>query len=143
MRGHLLDVNVLLALVDTQHVHHEPANLWFENLRSSGWATCPITENAFVRILSRVSYPNSPGDLSVTLPMLRQFCQVGRHEFWPDDVSILDALEPDALITPSQLTDVYLLGLAAYHGGKLATLDNRIPVHAVRGGRDAIEFLLD
>jgi len=75
--------------------------------------------------------------------MLRQFCQVGRHEFWPDDVSILDALEPEALVTPSQLTDVYLLGLAAYHGGKLATLDNRIPVHAVRGGRDAIEFLLD
>ena len=141
MSERLLDVNVLLALVDTKHIHYEPANRWFGRVRSDGWATCPITENAFVRILSRPSYPNSPGDVAVTLGMLGQLREVASHDFWADDISILDVLEPNRAITPSQLTDVYLLGLAVHHGGRLATLDRRIPMHAVRGGGEAIEFV--
>jgi len=141
--GRLLDVNVLLALVDEGHVHHEMANSWFAKVRSGGWATCAITENAFVRILSRPSYINSPGDVSITLPMLRQLRNVPKHEFWAADVALLDILEPGVPIAPSQITDVYLLGLAEYRGGKLATLDRRIPVHAVRGGAEAIEFVID
>ena len=60
------------------------------------------------------------------------------HVFWPDDISILEMLELDAAITHSQITDLYLLGLAAHKGGKLATLDSRINATAVRGGREAL-----
>jgi predicted nucleic acid-binding protein len=58
MTGYLLDVNVLIALFDPSHVHHDAAHGWFSNSRSKGWATCPLTENAVVRILSSPSYPS-------------------------------------------------------------------------------------
>lgn len=64
------------------------------------------------------------------------------HYFWTEDLSILEILEPDAIITHSQITDVYLLGLAVRNKGKLATLDQRIPVDAVRGGRQARELII-
>jgi len=53
----LLDVNVLVALFDPNHTLHEPAHRWFETERESGWATCPITENGLVRVLSNPKYP--------------------------------------------------------------------------------------
>ena len=142
MTTFLLDVNVLLALSDPQHIHFDLAHRWFfENGKS--WATCPIAENGFVRIASRPSYPNPPGDVLVVLALLRGLVNRPGHDFWPDEVTVLDVFEPDVVITSSQITDVYLLGLAAYRGGKLATLDRRIPVHAVRGGAEAIEFVID
>jgi len=36
-----------------------------------------------------------------------------------------------------QLTDVYLLGLAVAHGGRFVTLDQRVPLAAVRGATRA------
>ena len=53
----LLDVNVLVALFDPAHLHHEAAHVWFGRNRSRRWATCPLTENALVRVLSNPSYP--------------------------------------------------------------------------------------
>jgi predicted nucleic acid-binding protein len=47
----LFDVNVLIALFDPAHVHHESAHAWWKANQSSGWATCPLTENGFVRVL--------------------------------------------------------------------------------------------
>ena len=140
---YLLDVNLLLALGDEAHVHHEVARRWFSEEGSASWATCPITENGFVRIASHSNYSNPPGDLRTVLGILAQLRSAPSHVFWPDDVCILDVLEPDARITSRRTTDVYLLGLAAHNGGKLATLDRRIPAHAVRGGRDALELLVE
>ena len=51
-RPALLDVNVLIAIFAPHHIHHEAAHAWFAANRSSGWATCPLTENGMVRILS-------------------------------------------------------------------------------------------
>ena len=48
----LLDVNVLVALFDPAHVHHEAAHAWFGTHRRQRWATCALTENAFVRVVS-------------------------------------------------------------------------------------------
>src|SRR5713226_6496670 len=48
----LLDVNVLVALFDPAHVHHEAAHAWFGANRKNRWATCALTENGFVRVLS-------------------------------------------------------------------------------------------
>jgi predicted nucleic acid-binding protein len=57
----LLDVNVLIALLDRRHVHHDPAHGWFAAAQANGWATCPLTQNAVLRILGQPRYPNSPG----------------------------------------------------------------------------------
>ena len=60
-----------------------------------------------------------------------------RH-FWPEALSILDIIKPTMIITSNQITDVYLLGLAIHKQGKLATLDQKIPLAAVRGGNHAL-----
>jgi uncharacterized protein len=121
---HLLDVNVLLALFDPQHVHHE--------------ATCPISENGFVRISSSPGYPARPGEAPRIVEMLNEFCDIPDHRFWPEDMRLQDIVEPGAPFTHNQVTDLYLLGLAVHNGGKLATLDRRIPAALVDGGDQAL-----
>ena len=142
MTVYLLDVNLLLALSDPMHVHHEAAHRWFAEQGCQAWATCPITENGFVRVASHPRYPNRPGIVAAVLAILRQFCAAKGHHFWVEDTSIRDMLQPGVVITPAQVTDVFLLGLAAHKRGKLATLDQRIPASAVRDGLQALEIIL-
>jgi predicted nucleic acid-binding protein len=75
------------------------------------------------------------------LELLRQFCGTEGHEFWPEDISLRDMLDPGALITHNQVTDAYLLALALHRGGKLASLDQHIPVHSVEGGMTGLELI--
>jgi hypothetical protein len=135
----LLDVNVLVALFDPDHVHHEPAHGWFANHRSSGWATCPLTENGLLRVLANPAYSPAGIRPAVILDRLRAFCSSGGHSFWPDDLSFRDArlLEAPASLSHRQLTDVYLVALAVRHGGCLATFDRTIPLARVRGATPA------
>lgn len=140
---YLLDVNVLLALFDPGHLHREKALAWFNVAAPLSWATCPITENGFVRIASHHNYPNSPGNPVVVAALLGQLKDVGKHHFWPDSLSLHDrrSFNLTSKLTSHQLTDVYLLGLAASHNGRLATFDRSIPVDQVRGGSAAIELI--
>ncbi len=93
------------------------------------------------RIASHPRYPNRPGDVAVVLGYLRQLCALRGHQFWAEDISLRDVLTQGTLITHAQVTDVFLLALAARHGGKLASLDQHLPVHAVKNGRDASEII--
>jgi len=131
----LLDVNVLVALFDPDHVHHEPAHHWFAEHRSSGWATCPLTENGVLRVLGNPAYSASMPRAVPLLAHLQAFCASGGHRFWPDDVSFRDAdlFAVGAAPGHRQLTDLYLLGLAVKHGGCLATFDRAVPIPKVRG----------
>jgi toxin-antitoxin system PIN domain toxin len=131
----LLDVNVLVALFDPDHVHHEPAHRWFEEQRGIGWATCPLTENGLLRLLTHPAYLQAAAPPADVLERLRAFCGSGGHAFWPDDVSLRDAELFQAGAPPShrQVTDLYLLGLAVKRGGRLATFDRAIPLAKVRG----------
>lgn len=128
----LLDVNVLIALLDTAHVHHQRARAWFEANVRHGWASCPITENGCVRILSQSAYPGhlAPGQAAA---LLRDATRTQHHAFFPDDVSLLDEtmFEWRSLLTPRQLTDAYLLALASHHKACFATLDARVMRAAV------------
>lgn len=142
----LLDVNVLIALVDPAHSHHAAASEWFRLHQGKGWATCPITENGFVRIISSRAYPNlalSPSDAGQLLASLKRGA-AKTHEFWNDDVSIADtaAFDLTALVNSQQLTDAYLLGLCAAHGGRLVTFDKSMPWRAVVGGRAALAWIV-
>ena len=134
-RVSLLDVNVLVALVSPDHVHHELAHDWFADRRNRGWATCPLTENGFVRVVSQLSAGDAAMRPSTVLDHLRRFCADLRHTFWADSISLTDvAVFNHSMIRgPRQLTDVYLLGLARKMNGCLVTFDATIPVKAVVG----------
>jgi len=135
----LLDVNVLIALVDPNHVHHDIAHAWFTEGRSD-WATCPITQNGLVRIISHPKYLNGVASPAAALAILSSLTAVGAHVFWPDDVSLLDlrVFQTERLLASHQVTDVYLLGLAARRGGTLVTFDRKLSVDAVPGGSSAL-----
>lgn len=129
----LLDINVLIALLDAGHAHHERARDWLRQ-HDGGWASCPLTQNGCARIMSLPAYPNSqPSPL--VIERLREATQHAAHEFWPDEVSVLDDRVVDArqVHGPRQLTDLYLLALAVHRGGTFATLDHRVPSGPVRG----------
>lgn len=131
----LLDINVLVALFDPDHVHHEAAHRWFAKERRRGWATCPISENGLVRILSNAGYADPPQAPLDTAARLKQFCESGGHEFWPDEISIRDLRPAQSgfALSHKQITDVYLLALACHHDGRLATFDRSIPLAAIEG----------
>jgi toxin-antitoxin system PIN domain toxin len=134
-RPALLDVNVLIALFDPDHVHHEAAHAWLSAHRSSGWATCPLTENGVVRILSNPAYSPAAERPAEIARRLAAFRESGDHVFWPDDVSVCDARVFDLSVGHRRITDVYLLALAVRRDGRLATFDRSIPAKAVRGAR--------
>ena len=135
----LLDVNVLVALFDPGHVHHEPAHAWFAGQRQHGWATCPATENGLVRILSNPRYPGRRTTASDAADRLRAFVGSGDHVFWPADVSLLDParVRLEAVRGHGDVSDVHLLLVAVRHGGGLATFDRKLAADAVVGAESA------
>lgn len=132
----LLDVNVLIALLDANHVSHTVAMAWFGSAAPSGWASCAITQNGCLRVMSMPAYPRARPVHEIA-ERLREATQSPVHEFWPDDVSLLDVRHVDVqrVYSARQLTDVYLLALAVQHGGCLVTFDHAIRPDAVRGAR--------
>jgi len=131
---YLLDVNILIALLDPFHVEHEKVNGWFASAKASGWATCPITENGFVRIVGNVNYPGGVGSTGTARELLSLLAEDTDHTFWADDISLLNIQEYPVVPGSKALTDYYLLSLAVKNGGYLATLDRRINPEAVAGG---------
>lgn len=134
----LLDINILIAVADPEHEHHEKAEAFFLANKDAGWATCPLTENGFVRILGGPSYPKGPGSAEAARDILRQLCSHGGHRFWPDDLSVRSL---GNLPTAKHLTDHYLLSLAIHRLGKLATMDRRINAELIPGGLEAYVVL--
>ena len=132
----LFDVNVLVALFDAAHVHHDAAHAWLSLNRASGWASCPITQNGCVRVLSQPRYPGAlaVGEIS---RRLRNATREPDHEFWPDTLSVCDPqrFRLEQVVTPRPLTDLYLLALAVENGGRLVTFDRAIPLTAVVGAQ--------
>lgn len=133
----LLDVSVLMALLDTAHVHHMRARTWLQAHIEAGWASCPLTQNGCIRILSQSSYPGSEPPAHVA-SRLRTATETPWHEFWPDDVSLLDpqSIEWPHVLGSRQLTDVYLLSLAVHRSGCLVTFDRSVSTASVKSARD-------
>lgn len=136
----LLDVNLLVALCDADHVHHEPAARWFRAHRAEGWATCPLTENGLVRVLGHHRYPAGPGSPEAVRPLLQSLRSIPGHVFWDDNLSLADSRTFPSFrgATSRQLTDLYLLALSVARGGILATLDARIDPSPIPGGNRAL-----
>jgi toxin-antitoxin system PIN domain toxin len=130
----LLDVNVLIALLDAAHTQHDNAHGWLRRNIGKGWASCPITQNGAVRIMSQPGYPQAVSPTQAA-ELLRAATSTRHHEFWPDDVSLLDGVRVDMgrIHGPRQITDAYLLLLAVNRNGRFATFDTAVPAGAIRG----------
>jgi hypothetical protein len=143
MKPGLLDVNVLIALIDPAHEFHAVAHEWFNRNRRIGWATCPITENGCLRVMSNPGYPFPGLTAKRVREILSELVQIEGHQFWPDSSSMLEANRFDlTAVSSKHLTDLYLLGLAISFGGRLVTFDRTISWQPVSGGGpDDLEVL--
>ena len=139
----LLDVNVLIALLDADHSLHARAIRWFAGRVRRGWASSPITQNGCARVMSHPGYP-SPVPVRAVMERLGEATASPHHEFWPDDVSLLDERVADAarIHGPRQITDLYLLALVVQHDGQFVTFDGSISLDAVRRAEEKHLFVL-
>ena len=128
MKGYLLDTNVLIALLWPSHAQHGRAVRWFTAHRSKGWATCPLTQAGFVRIVSNAAFSRDSVTPRDAAAVLADNTASKDHAFWPDELALAEAVAFAGvrLVGHQQVTDAYLLGLALRRGGMLATLDQRI-----------------
>ena len=113
---------------------YAPAMRWFSARAERGWASCPITQNGCVRIMSYPNYPN-PLQVGAIMERLGEAIATAEHEFWPDDFSLLDPRVADRnrIHGPRQVTDLYLLALAVRQGGCFVSFDASIPRTAIKG----------
>jgi uncharacterized protein len=132
----LLDVNVLLALQDRSHLHHDSAMRWLADHWQHGWASCPLTQNGCLRILSRTGHPNAQTPNAVR-ERLAEATAHPQHRFYPDSISLLDdgVLDWRQVTGSRQLTDAYLLALAVRHDLRLVTFDRGIALPIAPGAR--------
>ena len=133
----LPDGKILIALLDGNHVFHTPVHDWL-GPHQGGLATCAITQNGAIRIMSQPRYSSL---ISLTAAQVKQQLQMGLtsqdHVYWPCSESLLDdrLFDWSRIHGPAQLTDIYLLGLAVRHKACLVTLDRNIAINTVHGAK--------
>lgn len=130
----LFDVNVLIASADERHAAHKSVHLWLNETAGKPWATCPLTQAAFVRIISQPHFHERPVSVREACELLAAITQRPGHRFWPMDIDLVEAVAPiqEKLFGHRQITDAYLLGLAIQNKGRLVTLDRGIETLAGR-----------
>jgi uncharacterized protein len=128
MSAFLLDVNVLIALLWPAHEGHLQAQHWFDRNSHQGWATCPFTQGAFVRIVTNPAFSSDAVTPQEAIKLLRSNFDNPSHRSWEDEISFVQAVQPfeRRLKDHQQVTDAYLLGLAIHKKGKLATMDRAV-----------------
>jgi len=135
MRVQLPDINVLIALHDVAHPHSEAALKWLHEGGKNAWATCPLTENGFVRIYTQTIFQQQANGVFESFFLLDETKQTyqSTHHFWNDSISLSDTgiFTPSKIVGHKQITDVYLLGLCQKNGGTLVTFDTRITTNAI------------
>jgi uncharacterized protein len=140
----LFDVNVLVALLDEGHVHHQVVR---DLVDQPGLkiATCALTENGVLRVMNLPGYSvYGPVGFVQIQKQISKLTSALDHEFWACDVSLISAqnLQWSRILGHNQITDVYLLALAVLHGGALATLDHRIALTTVKGAEKSNLMIL-
>jgi len=140
---YFLDVDVLIALLDEDHIHFERAQNWFERQGRNSWLSCPITQNGVVRIASNPRYNTVVLTPEQAVESVRSLTEAGNHSFIPDDLSLLNPalIDAAAFLTNAQLTDSCLLALVAEHNASLATFDKRLVTSAVRSDKKRVYLI--
>jgi toxin-antitoxin system PIN domain toxin len=138
---HLLDATVLIALMVEDHPLHELAVRFFPRAQAEGWATCPITENALLRIVGSPAFPGGPGTPQAVRAQFANYLASPGHQFWADDLSMSDSQTFPVLPSAKHLTDYYLLALAVKRQCRFVTFDRKINASIVPGGTAALLVL--
>ena len=128
MTAFLLDVNVLIALMWPAHESHAQVQDWFSRKSRQGWATCPFTQAAFVRIITNPAFSRDAVTPLEAVKLLGANLNHRSHRFWADEISFVQATQSFArrLAGHQQVTDAYLLGLVMHKRGTLATMDRAL-----------------
>lgn len=124
----LLDVSVLMALFWPPHQHHAAAQSWFKREGHSAWATCALTQLGFVRILSNPAVTGGAVTVEAAVERLAAAMEHAGHRSWPMNLGPAEAIQLSGvkLRGHRQLTDLYLLGLAAKQKGHFVTFDRAL-----------------
>ena len=123
----LADVNVWLALLVKEHIHHAPAFAWFETLGPSQGGICRVIQLALLRLLCNRSIM-ADGALTAAEAWNRvvELLQDERVKFHAEPQG-LDSLLPGMLgrpvSAPNLITDAYLAAFTAASNLRLATFD--------------------
>jgi hypothetical protein len=122
---YLLDVNVLIALAEPKHVHHQAVMRWF-NTPGLDWGLCAFTEAGFLRVATNpiaASYT-----VAESTAVLASLTSHPGYRFWPITAGWVHLAAPfqERVFGHQQITDAYLLGLAVKENGVLVTLDKAI-----------------
>lgn len=122
---YLIDVNAFIALLDENHIHHQPMTEWF-NVPDLQWAICPFTEAGFLRHATRPS--TGKMSMSEATEILEKLAEHPGYQYQPLSHDWRTLTEPffKRLHGHNQVTDAYLLGLAIREGLILATFDSAI-----------------
>lgn len=120
----LLDANVLLALGWPNHTHSSFAHRWFIEQAASGWATCSLTQLAFLRHSTNQAIVHVPVSAAEAVALLQVMTARPNHVFWPEvPVHSISPGEWSGVTGYRQVTDAYLALLAKHHGGRVVTFD--------------------
>jgi toxin-antitoxin system PIN domain toxin len=140
MTAYLLDVNVLVALAWTENRQYSIGRALFSRNSVKGWATCPLVQAGFVRILSNPGFSSHSVSVQQAIESLTVSLRDQAHQFWPDSISLPDVVQllKGRVQGHQQITDAYLLALAIHNRGKLATLDRKIVEFAPTGSVEVI-----
>lgn len=143
MKTALLDINILTALLWPAHEHHDAAHRWFRARASAHWATCPLTQLGFVRIVSNPAFSRDALMPAEAVALLAKNLKHPAHEFWTENLQVpaaVGGMEP-GLHGHRQLTDAYLLALADRCKAVLATFDGGLRTLAGETFNSALEIV--
>ncbi len=131
---------MLIALCWPTHGSHKGVERWFGGRGARGWATCPFTQSAFVRIVSNPAFSRDALAPANAVELLQENLEHPGHRFWPADIPVTEAMRGmlPRLTGHQQITDAYLVALAIRNKGKLATLDRGIQQWAPAGSVEVI-----
>ena len=148
IRKNLLDLNVLIALMDSGHQHYSKAQDWFISSGNDHVGLCPLTEAGFLRVTTNPSYRPKPrifGEAIAVLQVLKEHPRFAHplYGYWEIDKSWVEVTAPFAsrIRGHQQVTDAYLLGLAIKENGVLVTFDKGIHYMAGAEFRQHIRLL--
>lgn len=125
IRRNLLDLNVLIALTDDNHKHHEIARAWLKSPSTKNWGICPLTEAEYIRVTTNPAAHSGARTLATSAAVLKELRREPGYCYWPIMGSWITVTAPFAarIFGHQQVTDAYLLGLAIKEGGVLVTFD--------------------
>jgi hypothetical protein len=127
-RRYLLDLNVVVALTDEEHLHFAIAQRWFRTLSGESWGTCPLSDAGYIRLTTSPAARIGSGSFSTAIAVLADLARRPGYRFWPITESWAGLTAPfaDRIFGHQQVTDAYLLGLAIKEDGVLVTFDRGI-----------------